>query len=54
MIKHILSDGTVLTDITGHLVKKEDTPSVYHLIDQMNKERKGNEEKDKANSCGDI
>lgn len=39
MIRHHLKDGTVLDDITGHLVKKEDVPRVYALIDQMNHER---------------
>ena len=39
MIRHHLKDGTVLDDITGHLVKKEDVPMAYALIDQMNHER---------------
>jgi hypothetical protein len=39
MITHILKDGTVLKDITGHVVKKEDVPMAYELIDQMNEKR---------------
>jgi hypothetical protein len=39
MIRHILKDGTVLRDITGHVVKKEDVPQAYALIDKMNDER---------------
>ncbi len=48
MIRHILKDGTVLTDITGHIVKKEDVPEVYELMEQMNRKRRGkkNDRKD--------
>ena len=41
MIKHVLKDGTVLADMTGHVVKKEDAPMVYQIIEQITrKERK--------------
>lgn len=41
MVRHVLRDGTVLEDLKGHLVKKEDCPEVYQLMDSMNeKERK--------------
>lgn len=36
MIKHILRDGTVLKDITGHVVKVEDAKAVYVLMDKIN------------------
>ena len=39
MIRHHLKDGRVLTDIKGHVVKKEDVPIAYALIDRMNVER---------------
>ena len=39
MIRHHLRDGTVLNDITGHIVRKEDVPTAYSLIDRMNIER---------------
>ena len=39
MIRHHLKDGRVLEDITGHIVKKEDAPMAYSLIDHMNHER---------------
>lgn len=39
MIRHHLKDGTVLTDIKGHVVKKEDVPLAYSLMQQMNSER---------------
>ena len=37
MIIHILSDGTVLENIKGHVVKQEEVKSVYDLMDSMNK-----------------
>lgn len=39
MIKHHLKDGSVLNDITGHVVKKEDAPIAYAIMEQMNHER---------------
>lgn len=47
MVKHILKDGTVLKDITGHIVKKEDVPAAYTLIEQL---RKGRRQNGKANT----
>ena len=37
MVKHILKNGIVLQDITGHVVKKEENPIVYRILDR-NKE----------------
>ena len=34
MIIHILKNGTVLQDITGHVVKKEENPMVYRILDR--------------------
>lgn len=45
MIRHHLRDGTVLTDITGHVVRKEDVPIAYALIDRMNNERESEKRK---------
>jgi hypothetical protein len=39
MVKHVLKDGTVLNDITGHVVKKEDVKGIYALIDEINQKR---------------
>lgn len=39
MVRHILKDGTVLDDITGHVVKMEDARMVYELLDKINQER---------------
>lgn len=33
---HILKDGSKLTDITGHVVRKADAESVYHLLHKIN------------------
>ena len=49
MIRHHLKDGTVIDDITGHVVKLEDAPTAYALIDKMN-EGRANEENQKRNS----
>lgn len=35
MIRHILKDGTVTTDITGHLVKRKDCPEAYAAMERM-------------------
>ena len=48
MVKHILKDGTVLDDITGHVVRREEVPSVYTLI-----ERKG-EKDEQADTEQDL
>lgn len=40
MIRHILKDGTILQDITGHKVKQESAPMVYQIIEQMEREGK--------------
>ena len=45
MVVHVLKDGTVLNDIKGHLVKKEDVPTVYVLINKMNEHPKKEEKK---------
>ncbi len=41
MVRHIMKDGTVLKDITGHVVKMEDAKRVYALMEKINKSRKG-------------
>ena len=35
---HILQDGTVLPDITGHVVRAEDAGQVYELMETINRE----------------
>lgn len=34
MIKHVLKDGTVLKDITGHKVTRKDAPRVYQILEK--------------------
>ena len=36
MIKHVLKDGKILTDITDHVVKVEDAKAAYALMDKIN------------------
>lgn len=40
---HILKDGSVVKDITGHVVRMEDAGPLYELIDSIN--RKGSKVK---------
>lgn len=44
MVKHILSNGSVLDDITGHVVKQEEAQLVYEIIGRINKEREVKED----------
>ena len=39
MVRHIMSDGKILSDITGHVVKAEEVKEVYQLIDRIRKEK---------------
>lgn len=41
---HILKDGSVIKDITGHVVRVEDAGPLYQLIDSIN--RKGSKKKE--------
>lgn len=36
MVYHVLKNGTITNDITGHVVKAEDAKAIYNLIDSMN------------------
>lgn len=37
MIYHVMKDGSVRTDIKGHIVPIEDARPLYELIHRMNK-----------------
>lgn len=37
MIIHILKDGTILNDISGHTVKREDAPVAYEVLERKAK-----------------
>ena len=39
MIINILKNGQIIPDLTGHVVKKEETPKAYALIERANRER---------------
>lgn len=49
-ITHILKNGKVLKDITGHVVKKEDVPMAYALINRLNERRANEKESKKCDS----
>lgn len=36
-ILHIFADGTTSTDITGHVVKKEDAEAFYDIVNEINR-----------------
>ena len=38
MVKHILKDGTVLSDISDHIVRAEDASEAYALMDRINEQ----------------
>lgn len=35
MVKHVLKDGTVLDDISGIVIKREQFPVVYEILDKL-------------------
>ena len=37
---HILKDGSIVKDITGHVVRMEDAGPLYDLIDRINRSGK--------------
>lgn len=37
-VVHILRDGSIVKDITGHVVRMEDAGPLYDLIDSINRE----------------
>jgi hypothetical protein len=37
MITHVLKDGTIKKDITGHVVKMKDCKALYQLLDNINR-----------------
>ena len=46
-IRHVLKDGRVLDDISGIVIKKEDCPEVYRVIEKIRREKGKNETEDK-------
>lgn len=43
MVRNVLKDGTVLEEITGHVVKKEDALLVYQIMERLREKRKEKE-----------
>lgn len=48
MVKHVLKDGTVLDDISGVVITREQFPEVYKILGKY----KGNDEDEKLESKG--
>lgn len=47
-IKHVLKDGTVLDDISGIVITREDNPEIYRVVEKIRKKGSGkNETKNK-------
>lgn len=44
MVKHIMKNGQVLEDITGHVVTREAVPVVYEIASRMRKKEKKDEQ----------
>lgn len=40
MVTHVLKDGTVLKDIQGHKVTREQAPTVYKVLERIRKGEK--------------
>lgn len=38
MIYHVLKDGTVVPDVKGHVIKADDFPVIYEVINKIQKE----------------
>lgn len=34
-VKHVLKDGTVLDDITGHVIKMSEIPQIYEILGRI-------------------
>jgi hypothetical protein len=50
MIIHILSDGAEKKTIDGHLVSRQDAPSIYSVIERRKNEKKSNSQQDSENN----
>lgn len=37
MVKHVLKDGTILDDISGHVIKKQDVGEFYSILGRIQK-----------------
>lgn len=46
-ITHVLADGSVKTDITGHVVKVQEAKDFYEKLDSINRRILTNESKEK-------
>lgn len=40
MIRHVLKDGTILSDISGHIVREKDAKAAYAVMERINEKQK--------------
>lgn len=43
MIKHVLKDGTEVADISGYVIKAEQFPVLYEIINRIQQKEDSNE-----------
>lgn len=43
-IRHVLKDGTVLDDISGIVITREDNPEIYRVVEKIRKKGSGENE----------
>lgn len=48
MVYHVMKDGSVKTDISGHVIKMSDAPTFYQIIHNIKKKSKGKTRKVKV------
>lgn len=51
MIKHVLKDGTILDDISGHVVKKDEAKQFYLILGKINEGKCYESKFGKENTC---
>ena len=44
MVYHVLADGTITKDITGHVVKVKDAEAIYNLMINIKKPKRREKE----------
>ena len=55
MIVNILKDGTIKEDLTGHVVRYEDAPALYDMLERKTKDARNKRIESPATvrGCGD-
>lgn len=40
MVYHVMKDGSIKTDISGHVIKMSDVPTLYNILHNIKKKPK--------------